>query len=284
MSRRAAPRRSLRKLLAVLAGVGVLAILVASLLPRANKSGTSNAPGQAPLQLATAPRADGAPSNNFALLMDTNRVDFDHLPASNVVAAVLADPSMPEDDRIGFLVNKGNVYLASQRPADALMLFDAALQQRPDDEDLHFNRGISLARLGRIEEAKKAYEAALQLFPDYGEAHNNLGNLLASQGNLAEAAQHFQAALKASPENASAHNNLGSVLARQKQYEAALEQFLLATRFQTNYVEAHFNVGGAYLELGRLDEAAAKFIEILQVHPDFRPAQIGLERVRKRRQ
>lgn len=58
--------------------------------------------------------------------------------------------------------------------AEAARLNREALRLRPRSADAFNNLGWSLARLGRIDEAKQAYEQALQLDPAHERARNNL--------------------------------------------------------------------------------------------------------------
>jgi tetratricopeptide (TPR) repeat protein len=202
--------------------------------------------------------------------------------STNGVPPGVAFDSLPDDEKVAALLGRGSKLLDLGNNEGARELYQMALGIDPDDEDIHFNLGIALARLGRTDQAIASYQEALRLFPDYPEVHNNLGNLLAGQGKIAAAIGHFNAALKAAPENASAHNNLGSVLARQGELQKAMEHFETASQLQTNYLEAHYNLASTYLELGKVALAVDKFSEILRQQPDFKPAQNGLERARRR--
>jgi len=81
-----------------------------------------------------------------------------------------------------------------------------------DDARAHNNLGVSLAGVGRSEEAIAQYRQALALKPNYPEAHDNLGNALASAGRPDEAIGQYRQALEEDPASADAHNNLGAVL------------------------------------------------------------------------
>ena len=51
--------------------------------------------------------------------------------------------------------------------------YDRALMARPDDVEVHYNRGHTLTSLKRIDEALASYGRAISLRPDYAEAHWN---------------------------------------------------------------------------------------------------------------
>jgi Tfp pilus assembly protein PilF len=178
------------------------------------------------------------------------------------------------------LLNQGSQRLKQENYSEALALFTRAAELDPEDEDVHYNLGITLNNLGRTEEAIQQYKEALRILPEYAEAHNNLGNLLLSQKRLDEAIEHFQAAINASPEYAPAHNNLGTALGLQKKTDEALQQFAEAARLSPTYVEAHFNLANAYFSKGDNANAITEFEQVLHFRPDFEAAQKRLDQAR----
>jgi tetratricopeptide (TPR) repeat protein len=66
---------------------------------------------------------------------------------------------------------------------EALDCYDAALQMRQDDPELHFNRAIALQDARRLREALASYDRALALRPDYALARNCRGLARLSQGD-----------------------------------------------------------------------------------------------------
>ena len=167
---------------------------------------------------------------------------------------------------------------------NALQLFQAAIKLTPEDEDLHYNVGITYARMGKTNEAIASYQKALEIFPDYSEVHNNLGNLLSVIGRTDEAIQHIKLAIKSSPENANAHNNLGSILARQGKTVEAITEFAQAVKLQPDYLEAHYNLGTGYMQQSRYDEAIQEFQTIIKQAPNFKPAHMALTRAMQRKE
>jgi len=176
-------------------------------------------------------------------------------------------------------INKANHLLADNKPAEALPLLKEALALKPEDEDVHYNLGITLARLGKNDEAVKEYEEALRLFPDYAEAHNNLGNLLLRTGHRDDAIKHFEQAVKITPDYAAALNNLGNAWQQAGQTNQAREFYERAAKADTNYWQARFNLGTSYAQQRRFTEARAEFQSVLRAQPDFAPAKQALARI-----
>lgn len=57
---------------------------------------------------------------------------------------------------------------------DALPAFRKTAQLLPGDAAAHYNLGVALKSLGRLDEAVASYRRAVSLKPDYVEAHSNL--------------------------------------------------------------------------------------------------------------
>ena len=62
-------------------------------------------------------------------------------------------------------VDLGNVYLKLGYPAVALPFYDRALAINPRLAETHFNRGLALIALGRVQEARGEYTLLVQLRP-----------------------------------------------------------------------------------------------------------------------
>ena len=202
-------------------------------------------------------------------------------PLINPAVTNKTEPETGED-RVVALVTEGNQLLQRGNYAEAADKYEQAVRLEPGGEDLHYNLGIALAKLGKTEEAKQHYAEALQIFPDHFEARNNLGNLLMNENKLAEAIDHFREAIKGMPENASFHNNLGTAYGRQGKVAEAMAEFGEAVKLNPAYVEARVNLGNACLAAGQVDEAVAQLNEALRLQPDFQPALRAMDRARKR--
>ena len=72
-----------------------------------------------------------------------------------------------KEDRVVALITEGNQLLAQGNYAEAAHKYEQAVAISPDQEDLHYNLAIALAKLGKTAEAKNHYAEALRIFPDY---------------------------------------------------------------------------------------------------------------------
>jgi choline-sulfatase len=97
-----------------------------------------------------------------------------------------------QQDRALALITLGRVQKERGDHASALRSFDAAAAALAERENrtingLHFLRGDTLARLGRIEEAERAFREEIRLFPQDARAYKNLILLYVSDGRTEEA-------------------------------------------------------------------------------------------------
>jgi hypothetical protein len=69
------------------------------------------------------------------------------------------------------LNNRGVTLHKLRRPEEALASHDSALASRPDWAEALTNRGVALYDLKRFDEARASYDRAIALRPDYADAH-----------------------------------------------------------------------------------------------------------------
>lgn len=72
---------------------------------------------------------------------------------------------MPGEPGKDAAIEEGRCLLVGGRFADALALYERALERMPDDPDLLNGRGAALRSLGRYDEANECYERSLRADP-----------------------------------------------------------------------------------------------------------------------
>jgi tetratricopeptide (TPR) repeat protein len=90
-------------------------------------------------------------------------------------------------------LNLGALCDAAGRYSELVRLSDTALQHCPGSALLHFNRGVALDHLERLEEAAASYERSLALDPSLADAHFNLAKLHQQAGDERGALRHYSA-------------------------------------------------------------------------------------------
>src|SRR5205823_6311071 len=112
---------------------------------------------------------------------------------------------------------------------------------------------------GRPEEALDRYRILLAANPGDADAWHNRGLLLARLGRLAEAEDNHRRYAAALPNSARAHANLADVLLARERYDEALIEAQAASELDGDSFLPRFTAGLAAAMTKRFDEAAKWF-------------------------
>jgi len=114
------------------------------------------------------------------------------------------------------------------RPQDALTRYDAALQRTPGHEDALHNRGLLLARLGRLDEAERSHRDYVGLHPESGRARSDLAEALLALSRYQEALAELDWILARAPRDALALLKRGIALASLRRFEESRTAIMAA--------------------------------------------------------
>jgi tetratricopeptide (TPR) repeat protein len=142
-------------------------------------------------------------------------------------------------------------------PAAALPLLREAVAREPGRAASHFNLGLGLWRLGRLEEALGAIEAGLRLEPRNGTGRLLAADALRDLGRLPEAGAQYAEAVRWAPANVDARQGYGAWLFLQGRVAEATGQWREGLRLRPGSCELRFNLGMALVQQGRRGEAEA---------------------------
>ena len=104
---------------------------------------------------------------------------------------------------------------------ESLLASQKSVQLDPQDSEAHYNLGIVMQELGKLNEAEASYKKAITLKPDH-KTHNNLGIVLQELGKLDEAEASYKKAITLKPNFLQAIKNRWLLLFSQKRFEEAL--------------------------------------------------------------
>lgn len=129
---------------------------------------------------------------------------------------------------------------------------------------------------GRRAEAVDVYRAILQARPDLPAANHNLALLEIEVGRTEVALERLTRALAATPDQPVFQNTQGSAFAALDRLEEAATAFRRAASLDPAYTRPRINLGAVLSRLGRHDEAAAAYREALAVDPRLQDGWLGL--------
>jgi arylsulfatase A-like enzyme/Flp pilus assembly protein TadD len=142
-----------------------------------------------------------------------------------------------------------------------------ALALSPRNEPARMHLAGLLKREGDLDGAIDQYREALKSQPDSLDARTALGRALAEKGRLDEALSTLGSAVASQPESAVALTQLGFALERQGKLPEAIESYRKALALEPGSAEAHAYLGSALASQGKLDEAIGQFEQALLAKP-----------------
>src|SRR5262249_9514131 len=164
--------------------------------------------------------------------------------------------------------NLADMYSLLGRNKDAEEMYKQAVTLRPTFWRNQYALGtFEWQYAGNLEAARIALEKANQLHPEGFAPLVMLGVLQLTQGNLEVAETWFRKALEQSP-NSSAYNNLGLVYYYRGQFDLALRNWEAVLKDAPDRPMYQANVADALRQLGRRDEANARYTQVIQTFRD----------------
>lgn len=159
------------------------------------------------------------------------------------------------------------VYGRSGEYAQSLAYIERALAVETGVPNFWTNKGYTLLKMGRLEDAVRAFETAIRLQPDLANAWINLGEARLKQGQLGPAIQILQRALELSPRAIDARLFLAEAFERSGQDGAAKLQLEQAARLAPRHTGLLRQLIGVYARLGNSAGEAAVWRQLEKVNP-----------------
>ena len=154
---------------------------------------------------------------------------------------------------------------------------EGAIQKyHPAEAEFYFELAEAYRKTGKPEKAISMFERAIQRKPDFWPAVQGLGATLARSGRLPQAKETLLKASVKMPENAAALNDLGLVYIGTGETREAVDVLQKAARIDPDYPDTFNNLGGALLRLGDRAGAEAAYRTAIQAQPDFAEAHRNL--------
>ena len=151
---------------------------------------------------------------------------------------------------------KGNVALNEGRNAEAIRLYNEAIEKVPEFKEAYNNKGVAYYREGKYAEAVSSYTYAIFNIDDsYIEARRNRVDANIARGGHQEAMRDLEFLEEIYPDSAFVFFKRGEVFMHQKDYEKAAEAFGKSYELDPLSVDAVVNKAIAFYESDDLSEA-----------------------------
>jgi protein O-GlcNAc transferase len=166
--------------------------------------------------------------------------------------------------------------LQQGRPADALKLFEQALQWDPECIEALIGSTSALLHLGRPRQALPFNARALRLRADSAEVRTNCAAVFLALERPQEALTHAERAVQLGPDLFQAHFNHAEALRARRQHNRALEAYDRTLALRPQFVPAHCGRGQTCREMGDERVACAHYRRALSIEPDNVAARFGV--------
>jgi len=179
------------------------------------------------------------------------------------------DVKLPEITMSGIveLMNRGISLASLGRYQEAIACYDSAINEAPHDSDVWLNKGVSLSKLGKRKEAIDCYDYALKINPKNSLALTNKGYSLFKLDKYQAALQCFNEAVETEPQYSQAWNNMGALYLKLNRFQAAIDCFDKALAINSKYLSAWSNKGVALARLSRYSDSLFCFNKALEIDP-----------------
>lgn len=170
----------------------------------------------------------------------------------------------------------GLALLQADRPAEAAVMLERAIEFAPSDLVLRLNAAMARVRAGDMEAAREHLARATTIAPA-ASAPRLMGiDLLMLSGRAADAVSASEALVRERPEDHRAREALGRTLRVAGRPHEALAAFVEAERLAPEWPPAAIGAGWSALESGDAEAARERFRRALEIAPSACSARLGL--------
>ena len=144
---------------------------------------------------------------------------------------------------------------AARRYDEALALYQALLEENPEDPQLNYAVGSVFYLQVAFDKAEKYLKESIRLNPEQLLSPFYLAMSAQKQGNADEAIRMFREILEAHPDHAPSYEGLGRSLFKQRHYKEARAQFEKAIELVPTSPTANYQLGQLLVRMGLREEA-----------------------------
>jgi tetratricopeptide (TPR) repeat protein len=183
-----------------------------------------------------------------------------------LVLTLLNCTSQSKKDAADFFL-KGNQALSQKNYAEALRLYDEAIAKNADFSDAYLNKGITLLKLGRVEDTYEILTEAIRIDPTLTQANLVRSEAALDLGRIKEAREDLAQIEKQYLDSARFHLVKGNLLDAEGSPSLAIPEYDAALRLSKTNVEAYVNRGAVYYRMGSYTEARLDFETAITLDP-----------------
>ena len=202
---------------------------------------------------------------SFATIEDGQNLNF-AIP-SNYLKELLARsgpakpfPQSEQSISAETYLNLGNTMIHASELKKAIVMYDKAIQLKPDFAIAYYNRGFAKSLLGQYADAIADYDTAIQLDPTNAYVYYGFrGRVKADMGQHADAIADYDTAIQLDSANVHAYYNRGIAKSLLGQYADAIADYDTAIQLDPANAYVYSLRGLAKADMGQHEAAIADF-------------------------
>eukprot|EP00258_Populus_trichocarpa_P043777 XP_024459796.1 probable UDP-N-acetylglucosamine--peptide N-acetylglucosaminyltransferase SPINDLY [Populus trichocarpa] len=183
-----------------------------------------------------------------------------------------------------------NILRSRNKFADALALYESALENDSGNVEAYIGKGICLQMQNMERLAFDSFAEAIKLDPENACALTHCGILYKDEGRLLEAAESYHKALKADPSYKPASEclaivltDLGTSLKLSGNTQEGIQKYYDALKVDPHYAPAYYNLGVVYSEMMQYDTALSCYEKAAIERPMYAEAYCNMGVIYKNR-
>jgi tetratricopeptide (TPR) repeat protein len=165
------------------------------------------------------------------------------------------------------LLRQGAALMQSNKFEDAAHWYALALDDFPDDAQLHYCKGVAHHQEHQYLKAIDCYCAALQIKIDFADAFENLSDAQAKMHMFDDAFLSISAAIALRPNKAMSHARQAQVLVQQEKFDLAIQAATQAIKLDPQATTAYMARSNAHRGLVQIEQSMADLRAAMAINP-----------------
>ena len=150
-------------------------------------------------------------------------------------------------------ISKANQALNNGRYDEAILIYRKILKTN-NIAEIHYNLGLALKQINKLDEAEKSILNAITLKPNFIFAHYQMGNTKYKLKKFSESETFYQKAISLKPDFLEAYINLGRAQRELRKFKEAEDSLRIAQKINPDFPEVNVLLGLILFDLGRLSD------------------------------
>ena len=174
-----------------------------------------------------------------------------------------------DKQQVNEYLTQGSVLAGQGKYEEALLYYIKAEQEDPMEIEVYLSKGIALANLECLDNAKEQFEKALKLNRASGLAYFHLGNLAVLQGEITLGFENYNKAVASGYDDAQLYYSIGLLHEENGEIEMAIRNYSKAIMRDALRPDIRVRKARLLIQLNHVHEALQALDETILTNPDI---------------